>query len=210
MAKITRKQILGAALTLAEQTGWESLRLHQVAQQLDCSLEEIRQHFAEKEAFTDAWFDAADAAMLQRAAQADGQALPHHERMTELLMAWLAALAPHRRVTRQMIAGKFEPGHVHVSLAGLLRVSRTVQWWREAAGCRESYLLRALAEVRHTAIYSMVFAHWMWDESEHAQNTRRLLRGALECSPAHCLLSARLHASAAPESSAAPEAQGAA
>ena len=210
MAKIKPEQILDAALELADQTGWEPLRLHQVAQHLDCSLDDIRAHFAEKEELIDAWFYRADAAMLHRAQQPDVQALPRNERMTELLMTWLQTLAPHRRATRQMIAGKFEPGHVHVTFAGLMRVSRTVQWWREAAGCRDSYLLRALAEVRHTTIYSASFAHWLWDESEQAQDTRRLLQGALECSPAHCLLRIEAHPKPVPEQAPNVSVQGSA
>ena len=78
-----------------------------------------------------------------------------------------------------MIVNKFEPGHVHYQIAGLLRVSRTVQWWREAAGCRERLPRRAFEEVGHTGIYLATFAYWMFDESEGAQRTAEFLNRLL-------------------------------
>jgi len=116
-AKSTRDKIIDAALDLAGRRSWESLRLHDVAAELHLELNDVRAHFREKEDITDAWFDRADAAML--AAGAGFADLPARERLHRLVMAWLAALAPHRRVTRQMIYGKFEPGHVHFQFAGL-------------------------------------------------------------------------------------------
>ena len=130
-----RERIVDTALDLAEQSSWEAVRLHQVAAALGITLDDVRAHFREKEDIVDAWFDRADAAMLREAARIEVAALPMRERLHHTLMAWLAALAAHRRPTRQMVVNKFEPGHVHYQIAGLLRVSRTVQWWREAAGC---------------------------------------------------------------------------
>ena len=86
-------------------------------------------------------------------------------------MAWLAALASHRQVARQMIYGKFEPGHVHFQFAGLLRVSRTVQWLREAAHRDAVLPWRAFEETGLTAIYLATFFYWMRDESENATRT---------------------------------------
>ncbi len=97
-------------------------------------------------------------------------------------MAWLAALAPHRRVARQMVLNKFEPGHVHYQWAELLRISRTVQWLREAAGRDAPLPWRALEETALTAVYLATFAYWVHDDSPEAERTRafadRLLAGA--------------------------------
>ena len=90
-------------------------------------------------------------------------------------MAWLAALAPHRRVTREMIWNKLEPGHLHYQLNGLLRVSRTVQWLREAAGQDAVLLWRALEELALTGLYLATFLYWMYDDSPNSQETRRFL-----------------------------------
>jgi ubiquinone biosynthesis protein COQ9 len=170
-ANSIRDSILDAALDLAAKKSWESVRLHDVAAELQISLNDVRVHFQEKEALTDAWFDRADAAMLQEAAKPDFPALSTRARLHRLIMIWLQALAVHRRVTRQMICGKFEPGHLHYQYAGLMRVSRTVQWLREAA-CRDAVLpWRAFEEVALTAIYLAAFLYWMQDESEGTVRT---------------------------------------
>ena len=175
-----RERIVDTALDLAEQSSWEAVRLHQVAAALGITLDDVRAHFREKEDIVDAWFDRADAAMLREAARIEVAALPMRARLHHTLMAWLAVLATHRRPTRQMIVNKLEPGHVHYQFAGLLRVSRTVQWWREAAGCRAALPRRAFEEVGHTGIYLTTFTYWMFDESEHSSRTAEFLSRLLE------------------------------
>ena len=170
-----RERIVDTALALAEQGSWERLRLFQVAEALGIGLEEVRREFREKEDLIDAWFDRADAALLQAGADPTLEGLGPRERLHRLLMTWFGALAPHRRVSRQMIQGRFEPGHVHIQARGLLRVSRTVQWWREAARCETAYLGRALEETVLTGIYLATFAYWLQDTSTEAAGTRRLL-----------------------------------
>lgn len=170
-----RERIVDAALALAAQSSWEAVRLHDVADSLGVSLDEVRRRFCEKEEVAEAWFDRADAAML-RAAEAPGFLdLVPRERIHHLLVTWLGALAPHRRATRQMILGKLEPGHLHVQVPGLLRVSRTVQWLREAAHRDATFLRRAFEETGLTTIYLMTFFYWMNDESADSQATARFL-----------------------------------
>jgi ubiquinone biosynthesis protein COQ9 len=170
-----RDRIVDTALALAAQSSWERLRLFQVAEALDIGLEEVRREFREKEDLIDAWFDRADAALLLAAADPALEGLNARERLHRLLMAWFDALAAHRRVSRQMIQGRLEPGHVHIQARGLLRVSRTVQWWREAAQREAAYLGRALEETVLTGIYLTSFAYWLNDESTESAGTRRLL-----------------------------------
>ncbi len=171
-----RDRIVDKALALAEQSGsWESVRLHQIAQALAIPLDDIRAHFREKEDIVDAWFDRADGALLAEAARPEVVVAPMRERLARTLLAWLKPLAAHRRATRQMIVNKLEPGHVHYQVAGLLRVSRTVQWWREAAGRTAALPRRAFEEVGHTGIYLATFAHWMYDESEGSSRTAAFL-----------------------------------
>ncbi len=177
----TSDQIVDAALEIAARSSWEAVRLHEVAAALGITLDEVRQHFSEKEDVVEAWFDRADAAMLQ-AADSEGFAeLPPRQRLHRLVMAWLGALEPHRRTTRQMICGKLEPGHLHIQLPGLLRVSRTVQWIREAARRDATYLRRALEETGLTSIYLATFFFWMRDDSPDSAATSRVLDRLLGC-----------------------------
>ena len=173
------QSIVDTALMLAEEEGWESVRLHQVAAALHRPLNEIRMHFREKEELIDAWFDHADEAMLQACETEGFEQSGTREKLHLLIMKWLSALLPHRRVTLQMIAGKFEPGHIHYQFQGLLRVSRTVQWMREAAGISSTLPWRALEETALTAIYLTTFTKWMFDDSEESQSTSRFLQESL-------------------------------
>lgn len=177
-----REKIVDAAVDLAEQSSWEELRLFDVAARLGIDLNDIRQHFSEKEDVIEAWFDRADAAVLEAAAQPGFSAQPARDRLHRLVMTWLDTLSVRRRVTREMIYGRFEPGHVHMQARGLLRVSRTVQWIREGASRDGAYLTRALEETVMTSIYLATFFYWMNDDSAGSSSTRdlldRLLRGA--------------------------------
>lgn len=177
---LTRDAIVDAALTLADQSSWEAVRLYRVAAALGATLNEVRAHFPEKEDIVDAWFDRADAAMLEQAARPEVTAAAPRERLERVMLAWYSALAPHRRATRQMILNKLEPGHVHYQINGLLRVSRTVQWMREAAGRDAVLPWRALEEATLTSIYLMTFFYWMYDDSPDSVRTRDFLHRGLE------------------------------
>jgi len=171
-----RDRIVDAALALAEQRSWEAVRLHDVAAALGISLDDIRRQFREKEDLVDAWFDRADCAMLATATAPDFLALTSRQRLHRVIMHWLMALSSHRRVTRQMILGKLEPGHLHIQIPGLLRISRTVQWMREAAQRdTTSMTRRALEETATTSIYLMTFVHWMTDDTPQSARTAAFL-----------------------------------
>lgn len=174
----TADAIVDAALTVAEESSWERLRLYQVAQALRTDLDAVRRHFREKEELADAWFDRADAAMLACGNELAVKELPTVERLETLIWAWLDRLEPHRGVTRQMIRGKLEPGHLHVQIPAVLRISRTVQWLREAAERDAPGVYRGLEESVLTSLFVATFLSWLGDESPGFRRTRlRLHRG---------------------------------
>ena len=174
-----RNRIVEAALELGKQQSWEAVRLHAVAEATGISLNKERLYFREKEDLVDAWFDRADSAMLQEAEAPDFQVLSPRQRLHRLIMTWLATLAPYRNVTRQMIYGKMELGHVHIQIPGLMRVSRTVQWIREAAHLDATHVRRALEETGLTSIYLMTFFYWMKDNTPNSEKTSCFLDGLL-------------------------------
>lgn len=175
----TADQIVNAAVELGEQKSWEAVRLHDVAAALGITLDDVRVHFREKEDIVDAWFERADSAMLKMAQASDFSFLTPRQRLHRLIMTWLASLYPYRKTTRQMIYGKLEPGHLHVQIPGLMRISRTVQWMREAAERDATYLRRALEESALTSIYLATFVHWMNDSSSGSSRSSRFLDGCL-------------------------------
>lgn len=174
-----KQTIVDTALRLAEERSWEAVRLYEVAAATGMTLDAIRAYFREKEDLTDAYFDRADAAMLRDAASPEFLKLPTRARLHRVIMTWLDALAPHRQVTRQMILAKCEPGHLHIQIPAVMRISRTVQWMREAAHQNATYLHRALEETALTSIYLMTFIYWMRDDSPDSIRTRRFLDALL-------------------------------
>ena len=185
---ITAAQILDSALKLADACGWERLRLFDVAADLGTGLDSIASHYREKDQLVEAWFDRADQAMLARAKAADLLPLTPAKRLEELLLAWLASLATHRAVTGQMLLYKLEPGHIHLQIGGLLRISRTVQWWREAAQRETLHLRRIAEESLLTGVYLRCFIHWLRHPEEDPADFRALLRRQLRCGPLLVLL----------------------
>ncbi len=180
MAKhVTAAQILNAAITLAEKSSWEDVRLHHIAAELGIGLNQIRQCFQEKEVVADAWFDQADAAMLKLSTRKNFQKLKTLEQIHMLIMAWLNALAKHKHVTREIIVNKLELGHLHVQIPAILRISRTVQWLREAAHRDATSPERALDETVLSAIFVMTFVYWLNDHSTKQEKTDDFLRARL-------------------------------
>jgi AcrR family transcriptional regulator len=171
--------LVECALKIGEKHSWEAVRLYDVAIAAGATLDDVRAHFREKEDLVDAWFDRADAMMLQDAAAPDFLRLVPRARLHRVIMVWLDALEPHRKVTREMILAKCEPGHIHIQVPAVMRISRTVQWMREAAHRDATYIHRALEESVLTSIYLATFVFWMGDTSPGSSRTRRFLKGKL-------------------------------
>lgn len=171
-------RIVDAAVALAEARGWGAVRLRQVAERLDMPLSELRRHFRDKDAVADAWLARADTAMLA-AAPRGFAALAARQRLYQVICRWLDALAPHRRVTAEMLAEKLYPGHPHHNLALLFWLSRTVQWIREAARLDAGGLQKRVEEIGITALFVATLGVWVRDDSPGAERTRRFLANRL-------------------------------
>lgn len=170
-----RDAIVNTAVALGARTSWEAVRLYDIAAELNITLDEIHSHFREKEDLVDAWFDRADSIMLRETDSPGFLTLTPQQRIHCLIMIWLDALAIERKVTRQMILAKLEPGHIHIQIPAVMRISRTVQWIREAAQRDATFVRRALEESALTTIYLMTFFFWMQDESLGSNRTRQFL-----------------------------------
>ena len=181
-------KILDTALDLAEACGWERLHLFDVATALDIGLDAIAHHYRDKDDLVEAWFDRADLALLAHASNPDLHKLNAEQRLESCLLAWLDSLATHRAVTGQMLLYKLEPGHIHLQVLGLMRISRTVQWWREAAGRQSLHLHRIAEETLLTAAYLRSFIHWLRHPDEDAATFRAYLRRQLRGGPLPLLL----------------------
>ncbi|MBL3601770.1 MAG: TetR/AcrR family transcriptional regulator [gamma proteobacterium endosymbiont of Lamellibrachia anaximandri] len=169
------ERILDSAIRQAELNSWESVRLHHIANELGITLEDVYRVYRQKDDLVEAWYDRADRAMLSDATGPDYQQLSPRERIHRSIMCWLGAMEKHRRISRDMLMYKFELGHVHLQVLGLLRISRTVQWILESAHRDAIHLQRVIEETTVTSIYLASFGHWMFDNSPHSEKTRQLL-----------------------------------
>ncbi|KTC86514.1 hypothetical protein [Legionella brunensis] len=176
---LTAEKIVDAGLYLAEKSSWERLRLFDIANHLKVELTTIHSHFREKNDLVDAFFDRADRVMLALGAQPEILKLDSEARLSILLRSWFKNIQQHRKVAREMIWAQLEPGHFHMHAFALLRISRTVQWWREAAQRSAVYLRRAIEETGLTAIYLSTMLHWLYDDSDEAVNTDMFLENQL-------------------------------
>lgn len=179
----TAESILDRALQIAERKSWEHLHLHEIADSMGITLEQIRRHYPQKDDLVEAWFDRADAAVLSRSIDSAAGNRHPAARCEEVMMCWFDALSAHRRVTRQMLAYKLEPGHLHLQIPAIMRISRTVQWFREAARLNASGPRRIVEETLLSAAYLCTFSCWLFDDSPGSDKARRLLRGQLRKIP---------------------------
>ena len=82
-------------------------------------------------------------------------------------------------VTAQMLLGKLYPGHPHHLAALVFRLSRTVQWWREAAGLDAGPPRRQIEEVALTTLFVATVTCWAADRSPDQKATRAFLGRSL-------------------------------
>ncbi|GAA0569218.1 TetR family transcriptional regulator [Halomonas salifodinae] len=172
--------ILEAALHQAEARGWEAVSLIAVADHLGLPAAAVLDHYRDANDLADAWFLRGWRAMLADKPLGFA-AWSARKRLGHCLLAWFDALAPHRRVTVQMLRTKAHPPHLHTWVPMLFDLSRTVQWWREAARLEAPYGSRRaqLEEIGLTALFLATLRVWAHDESEGQRRTRRFLERRL-------------------------------
>lgn len=173
------QEILDAALEMGLESGWDSVRLFDVSSRLGISLAYINLHYRQKDDLVEALFDRADHALLsiEHFGSEDGTV---SERLHQVMFTWFDALASYHALIPSMLGYKLEPLHFHLQAQGITRISRTVQWFMEAAGITTSNPIRVLEEFGLTGIYLATFARWINDSSENQQQSRRFLRRQLE------------------------------
>ena len=172
------QRIVDAAVALAEEVGWDAVRLRDVADRLGVPLAEVLARYRDLDGVADAWFRRAWAAML--AAPPDGfAALPASERIYQVMMRWFDALAAHREVTGQTLGTKLYPSHPHHWVPMIFNLSRTIQWLREVAILDAPGRRRQVEEVGLTALFLATLRDWVRDDTPGQERTRETLRRRL-------------------------------
>ena len=172
--EILAAKIVDAAIAMAEDEGWDNVRLRRVASALDITLADLGRHFRDQDAIADAWFTRARSAMLAPL-EPEFAGLPARERLKILIWRWFDALAPHREVTVQMLRTKMWPYHPHHYVPMIFNLSRTIQWLRDAAGLDAGGRRRQLEEIGLTGLFLATLAVWSRDDTVGQERTRRFL-----------------------------------
>ncbi len=173
-------KILEKALVLAQKTSWEAFSLNELAALLDCSLSDIKQFYRSKDDMAESLFSRADDAMLNLASAEQYRNLPSDDKLFECIMVWFESLASYKPLVREILAYKLEPGHFHLQAHGITRISRTVQWFMEAADRKNTGFKRIADEVAVTSSYLASFSLFLFDNSEQHAKTRDLLKKLLK------------------------------
>src|ERR687891_2951281 len=167
-------RIVDAALALAEERGWEDVRLYLIAERLGIGLAEIGREFRDLDAIANAWFGRARRQLLRLPTESViGR--PPPERLHAAMTAWFDALAPHHRVTVQMLDGKLHLSHPHHWVPMMFDLSRLMHDFLDVARIASTGRQRALAEVGLTLIFLATLRDWLRD----ADRMPELLRGRL-------------------------------
>lgn len=172
------ERIVKAAIELAEDAGWENVRLYDVAARLGVPLAEVAGLYRDLDAVANAWFGRARAAMLAPPPP-EFEQLPPRERLEMLMLRWFDALAPHREVTAQMLAVKMWPFHPHHWVPMIFELSRTILWLRDAAILDAEPPRRQIEEVALSGLFLATLAVWTRDETVGQERTRRFLERRL-------------------------------
>ncbi len=174
-----KQQILESALRLGDEQSWDQVRLYDIAKDLNISLVDIQRYYSQKDDLVEAWFDGADQAVLELKSACIAE-LPMPERLHKIIFTWFDSLAQHKRLVRQMLHYKLEPLHTHLQFQGVLRVSRTVQWFLESAGVESTNPRRIIDEIGLTSMYLATLSYWLMDNSDNQENSRAFLTKKLE------------------------------
>jgi AcrR family transcriptional regulator len=170
---------LDVALAIAREMGWAGVRLHAVADRLGVPLAELSRAVPDLDALGERLFARADRAMLAARETPGFAALPARERLFLALAAWLDALAPHRPSVRAILGYKLTLAHVHLHAALVVRLSRTVQWWREAAHLDAVGRRREIEEIGLSALFVATVAGWLREAAPTGGRAKARLRRGL-------------------------------
>lgn len=171
-------RILDLALDLAEEVGFERLRLSAVAERAGLPPAEVAKLFPDTNAVADAWFARALAAVWATPEEQLADPDPA-VRLERVILRWLDALAPRRALTGRMLAAKLWPSHPHHWVPMVFDLSRLVHAFLDMARVPGEGAERAAQEIGATALVLGTLALWLVDPSPGQQAARSSLHRGL-------------------------------
>ena len=173
--------IVDAAINLASQDRWSRVRMMHLAAHFGVPLVQIHAHFRDMDAIADAWFMPASAA-LTAPSKRDFARKPAKDRLFEVVIRWLNALAVEHQVSADMIRQKLYPRHPHHWMPMVFNLSRLVHLILDAAMIDSLNRQRQADELGVTMLVLATLWVWVSDdkpgqERSHTFLVRRLEQG---------------------------------
>lgn len=166
-----------ALMTLLADRSWSQISLADVSRQACISLAELRQSAPCKEALLPALSAEIDSKVLEGLDKND-ETLPPRDRLFDVLMRRLEAMAPYRPGLRRLA----QEG-VRAPLAGLAvacSIDRAMPWMLEAAGIGSSGLAGRIKAKALAAIYLSAVKVWLDDDAADLGKTMGALDKGFE------------------------------
>jgi AcrR family transcriptional regulator len=177
-AETIEQRVVDAALAIADEVGWEQVRLSTIADRTELPLAEIGRHFRDVDAIANAWFARARLAMLALPAE-ELTGRPTDERIALAFDVWLDSLAAQRRAAAEILCHKLYPSHPHHWVPLIFDLSRFVHDLLDVARVLGSGRRRQVQEIGLTAITLVTLAEWLLDDSPGQERSKRCLRRRL-------------------------------
>src|SRR6185312_4492154 len=167
-----RDKAIDALMALLAEHSFEKIGLAEVAGRAGIKLSQLRAEFGSTLAILAAHIKEIDRAVLA-GGDSDMAEEPARERLFDVLMRRLEALAPHREAVRSiMCSARRSPG---LALALNAMAVRSQHWMLEAAGIRASGPRGALRAQGAALMFARVLTVWVDDEEEGLDRTMATL-----------------------------------
>jgi AcrR family transcriptional regulator len=167
-----RSKAIEAMMVLLSELSFEQVGLAEVAGRAGTKLSQLRAEFGSTLSILAAHFKDVDRAVLE-GIDAEMEEEPARERLFDVLMRRLEALAPYKDAVRSVLrSAKRNPG---LALALNAMAVRSQQWMLEAAGIGASGPRGALRAQGAALMFARVLTVWVDDEEEGLDHTMAAL-----------------------------------
>lgn len=171
-----RDKVIAALLSLLSEKAIERIGLGEIARAAGVSLAELRSLFGSPLAILAAYLKDIDRAVLA-ADTSDMEEESPRERLFDVLMRRLEALAPHRQAIRSLMRSARRNAPLALALNGL--AVRSQKWMLSAAGVNASGPRGAMRAQGLALLFSSVLRTWVRDEDPGLARTMAALDRAL-------------------------------
>jgi AcrR family transcriptional regulator len=171
-----REKIIAALLALLAEKPIERISLAEIAKSAGVSLAELRGLFGSPLAIVAAYLKDIDRTVLS-ADRSDMEEESPRERLFDVLMRRLEALAPHRQAIRSLMRSARRAAPLALALNGL--AVRSQKWMLAAAGINAAGPRGALHAQGLAVLFSSVLRTWIRDEDPGLARTMAALDRAL-------------------------------